>query len=238
MALDTVGQARRVWRRLGVPEQAAQEMAEELSADLAAAAADGRTAEDYVGGDIAALARTWAAERGLIRSRKRVGRVIAATVLGALPGAFMALFFVFAPTSRFAEFAFAPASPLDNWAVRAVSVGPTGSQIWLGMSVPVMLALYLLSALAAYAGSLAAVSAVLRHSADPHRRRTVKAIALAVPLIGIIATPVGVALAAALNFSTVAFRPVCLLVLSLLVLGVALVRIRVVTRTPDTVAAT
>ncbi|WP_030256082.1 hypothetical protein [Streptomyces violens] len=42
------------------------------------------------------------------------------------------------------------------------------------------------------------------------------------------------ALAAALNFQTVAFRPVCLLVLFLFVLGVALVRLRVVVHTPDT----
>lgn len=234
MALDAVTQARRVWRRLGVPEQAAQEMAEELGADLAAALADGRTAEEYVGGDVAALARTWAAERGLIRPRKHVGRVIAAALLGALPGGFTGLFFVFAPGSRLPEFAFAPASPLDNWAVRALSAGPTGSQVLLDMPVPVILLLYVLSAFAAYAGSLAAVSAVLRHSADPHRGRTVKAIAFAVPVIGVVATAAGVALAAKLNFQPVAFRPVCLLVLLLLVLGVTLVRLRVVARSVGT----
>ncbi|MEU7484124.1 hypothetical protein [Streptomyces sp. NPDC042319] len=231
MKRDAVAQARRVWRRLGVPEEAAREMAEELSADLAEAVADGRTAEEYVGGDVAALARTWAAERGLIRPRQHVGRVLAAALLGALPGGFTALFFVFAPSSRLPAFAFARASSGDNWVVRALSASPTSPEPSLHVSAPVILTLYVLSGCIAYAGSLAAVSAVLRRSGDSHRRQTVRAFAVAIPVIGLVATAAGVALAAALNFQMVAFRPVCLLVLLLLALGVALVRLQVVTRT-------
>ena len=60
---------RREWRRLGVPDPIANEMAADLAADLEQAAADGVAAEELLGSgafDPAGFAATWAAERGVI----------------------------------------------------------------------------------------------------------------------------------------------------------------------------
>ncbi|MFI6764128.1 hypothetical protein [Streptomyces sp. NPDC050355] len=48
------------WRRLGGDGDAAAEMAEELAADLTAAARDGRDPGAYIGDDVDALATSWA----------------------------------------------------------------------------------------------------------------------------------------------------------------------------------
>jgi hypothetical protein len=74
-----VEECRREWKRLGVPDLMADEMAADLEADLAEAQADGVSAAEIVGdSDPRHFARTWASERGLVsepppqkRSRKR-----------------------------------------------------------------------------------------------------------------------------------------------------------------------
>jgi hypothetical protein len=189
-------------------------MAEEPAADLAAAAADGRSAAEYVGGDAVGPARTWAAARGLVRPRTTLVPVAAAAVLGALPGGFTGLFWAFAPGSAFPSFllghpAAAGAAPLPAWAV---------------------IALYLASAPAGYAGSLAAVSALLRHRADRCRRSTVRALAAALPVVGVLAAAGGIGLAAVLDFQPAAFRSVCLVVVLVTAAGAAAVRAAVVLR--------
>jgi hypothetical protein len=71
---ELVAACRREWRRLRVPAEEADEMAAELEADLADAAADGLTAADVLGGEAAdplAFARAWATERGLVATRPR-----------------------------------------------------------------------------------------------------------------------------------------------------------------------
>ncbi|GAA5023007.1 hypothetical protein GCM10025734_79770 [Kitasatospora paranensis] len=209
-----LAQARRTWRRLGVPRQAAGEMAEELAADLAAAAADGRSAAEYVGGDAVALARTWAAARGLVRPRMTLLPVAAAAVLGALPGGFTGLFWAFAPGSAFPSFLLG----------HPTAAGALPQPAWAAV------ALYLASAAAGYAGSLAAVSAVLRHRADPCRRPTVRALAAALPGVGALAAAGGIGLAGALDFQLSAFRPVCLVVVLVTAAGAAAVRAAVVLR--------
>ena len=62
-----VEECRREWKRLGVPDSLAEEMAAELEADLAEAEADGVSAAEILGeSDPRRFARTWATERGLV----------------------------------------------------------------------------------------------------------------------------------------------------------------------------
>jgi hypothetical protein len=66
---EFVDACRREWTRLGVPDPAANEMAADLEADLAEAAAEGVAAEEVLGAgafDPQSFAVSWAAERGLI----------------------------------------------------------------------------------------------------------------------------------------------------------------------------
>jgi hypothetical protein len=73
-----VEECRREWKRLGVPELLADEMATDLEADLAEAHADGVSAAEILGeSDPRRFATAWASERGLVseqppkKSRKR-----------------------------------------------------------------------------------------------------------------------------------------------------------------------
>ena len=66
---DFVEQCRQEWKRLGVPEPLAEEMASDLASDLREAEADGVSAEELLGSsafDPRSFAATWAAERGII----------------------------------------------------------------------------------------------------------------------------------------------------------------------------
>jgi len=74
---DFVEQCRREWTRLGVPGSLAEEMAEDLAADLREAEADGISAEELLGSsarDPRAFAASWAAERGIIPASRDEGR--------------------------------------------------------------------------------------------------------------------------------------------------------------------
>jgi len=62
-----VEECRREWKRLGVPDLLADEMATDLEADLAEAEADGVSAAEIVGeSDPRRFAAAWASERGLV----------------------------------------------------------------------------------------------------------------------------------------------------------------------------
>jgi hypothetical protein len=66
---DFVDQCRTEWKRLGVPDPLAEEMAEDLASDLREAEAEGVSAEELLGdsvSDPASFAASWAGERGLI----------------------------------------------------------------------------------------------------------------------------------------------------------------------------
>lgn len=66
---DFLDACRREWRRLGVPDPIAGEMAADLEADLGQAEAEGVSAEEVLGSgafDPRGFAATWAAERGVI----------------------------------------------------------------------------------------------------------------------------------------------------------------------------
>ncbi len=64
-----VEECRREWKRLGVPDPVANEMAADLEVDLADAEADGISAEEVLGTgvfDAPSFARSWAEARGVI----------------------------------------------------------------------------------------------------------------------------------------------------------------------------
>jgi hypothetical protein len=66
---DFIEQCRREWRRLGVSDPLAEEMATELASDLGEAEAEGVSAEEFLGRsalDPPSFAATWAAERGIV----------------------------------------------------------------------------------------------------------------------------------------------------------------------------
>jgi hypothetical protein len=68
---DFVQKCRGEWRRLGVPDPLAEEMATDLAADLREAEAEGVSAEELLGDstfDAPSFAAAWAAERGIIPS--------------------------------------------------------------------------------------------------------------------------------------------------------------------------
>ena len=77
---DFVEQCRQEWKRLGVPDQLAGEMAADLSSDLTEAHAEGVSAEQLLGSsahDPRSFAASWAAERGVIPERpsqRKAGR--------------------------------------------------------------------------------------------------------------------------------------------------------------------
>jgi hypothetical protein len=70
---DFVAACRREWDRLHVAAEVAEEMAAELRADLADAAAEGVSAEELLGAgayDARGFAASWAAERGVVPARR------------------------------------------------------------------------------------------------------------------------------------------------------------------------
>src|SRR5580698_6087140 len=65
---EFVDECRREWRRLGVPDPVANEMAADLTADLEEAQAEGGSAEDVLGNgafDPRRFAAAWATARGV-----------------------------------------------------------------------------------------------------------------------------------------------------------------------------
>ena len=99
-----VDECRREWRRIGVPDPVANEMAADLAADLEEAESEGVSPEEVLGSgafDPRSFAASWAAERGVIRpspARQRVPTrsfvlaAIAALVGIAVSGAAVAIF--------------------------------------------------------------------------------------------------------------------------------------------------
>ncbi len=64
-----VEQCRREWKRLGVPDAIAEEMASDLAADIEEAEAEGALPEEVLGSgasDPKAFAASWATERGVV----------------------------------------------------------------------------------------------------------------------------------------------------------------------------
>jgi hypothetical protein len=90
---EFVEECRREWKRLGVPDPIADEMAADLAADLDEAEAEGASAEDVLGSaalDPRSFAGAWAAERGVARDSRprRFGRLLRRSRIPAAVAAF------------------------------------------------------------------------------------------------------------------------------------------------------
>ena len=90
---EFVDECRREWRRLGVPDPVANEMAADLTADLEEAEAEGGSPEDVLGNsafDPRRFAAAWAVARGVtgppVPDRPRLWRPAVAIALTALLG--------------------------------------------------------------------------------------------------------------------------------------------------------
>jgi hypothetical protein len=90
---EFVEQCRREWRRLGVPDPLADEMAADLASDLEDAEAEGVSIEEYLGSsapDPRSLASSWASERGIVATphgpagSRRPRALVAFTALAAI----------------------------------------------------------------------------------------------------------------------------------------------------------
>ena len=91
---DFVEQCRGEWKRLGVPDPLAEEMAADLASDLAEAEAEGVSAEELLGSSVfdpRSFAASWADERGIIpvppsrgKARSRPLALAAFTALAAI----------------------------------------------------------------------------------------------------------------------------------------------------------
>ena len=92
---EFIEECRREWRRLGVPDPVANEMAADLAADLEEAEAEGGSAEDVLGNsafDPRRFAAAWAVARGVTGpppavDRQRMWRPPVSIALAALLGA-------------------------------------------------------------------------------------------------------------------------------------------------------
>lgn len=178
---DVLRRCRRTWRRLGVSSDAIASMTDELDDDLQSAEADGITAMSMVGGDPDGFARSWAASRGLIRPKWRVGSTTVVASLAMVPGAAMMLVGPLAATSWwFAEMV--GASPDTQGRRSSGSYGTVlEPPIWG------ILALYGLAIVVGYIGALLATSAWLRRWSDPARLRSVRLLAWTLPVGALLA---------------------------------------------------
>jgi hypothetical protein len=117
-----VDEARREWKRLGVPDLAADEMADDLRADIEEAERDGASAADLLGASVndpRGFAAAWASERGLVplgRERRRLGRRwwIAAAVLAVAAVAIIGVLTAHVTKSRKIIITRAGHAPLAN----------------------------------------------------------------------------------------------------------------------------
>jgi len=100
-----VEECRREWKRLGVPDLLAEEMATDLEADLVEAQADGVSASEILGeSDPRRFAASWAEERGLVsepppKKSRKLWIVLAAILALFLLFGGMAAFGLLATTS-------------------------------------------------------------------------------------------------------------------------------------------
>ncbi|MFF8309533.1 hypothetical protein [Streptomyces lydicus] len=185
---DAIHRASETWRRLGVAQGTAEEMAEELAADLTAASSDGRSVTDYLGGDVEALATSWADERGLLPVRRHLKETAVAAAQGAALPALAALAFWWVSWSHLLD----PSSEsmtttLDGhavWEVRKFS-DPGVPLMWVGWAACLLAAFLLVRR---------AVRMTLQYHRATAAEATVPALTKALPVILVAAAGLGVAI--------------------------------------------
>ncbi|WP_328547363.1 hypothetical protein [Streptomyces platensis] len=186
---DAIHEAMETWRRLGVEQAAADEMAEELAADLTAAARDGRSVTDCIGGDIDALATSWAVERGLLPRHPRLKGTAAAAARGAAVPAVAAVILWCAGT---------PGGLLDRNS-ESMTTQLHGPPVWElhhypNPGTPLMWVGWAACLLGAFFWIRCTVAAELRRQHDPAREVTMRAMTKALPLILLAAALLGTAI--------------------------------------------
>ncbi|MGA5560298.1 hypothetical protein ACPCUV_03805 [Streptomyces platensis] len=173
---DAIHTATKTWRRLGIEEATAEEMAEELAADLTAASSDGRSVADYMGGNVEALATSWANERGLVPVRPHLKETAVAAAQGAALPALAALVFWFVNVSHLLD----PSSEymrttLDGqvWEIRHFP-NPGVPVMWVGLPLCVVAAFFLIRR---------AVRGTLQYHHAPAIEATMRTLTKALPVI-------------------------------------------------------
>ncbi|GAO07419.1 hypothetical protein NCG97_19775 [Streptomyces lydicamycinicus] len=186
---DAIHQAMETWRRLGIEQDATDEMAEELAADLTAAAFDGRSVTDYIGGDVDALAASWAVERGLLPTRPNLKETATAAARGAAIPAVAAIILWCAGTpggllDRDSEAMTTQLHGPPVWEVHHYP-NPGTPLMWVGWAVCLVAAFFLIRR---------AVAARLQRRHDPAREETTRALTKALPFILLAAALLGTAI--------------------------------------------
>ena len=141
-----VEECRHEWKRLGVPDLLAEEMATELESDLAEAQADGVSATEILGeSDPRRFAATWASERGLVaepgpapRRRRRWIWILVGLIALVLVAWIVTVIGLFAATSVSVHTSGKPPFPARTVAIPA---GPVVVLDFVGMNTPHALAL-------------------------------------------------------------------------------------------------
>jgi hypothetical protein len=150
---DFPEQCRREWRRLGVPDPLAEEMAADLASDLGEAQAEGVSVEEYLGrsaADPRSFAASWASARGIVpgtsggAARRRPLVLVAFTALAAIALVVSALLLVTGEpkvtlvqsrttpqgTSRSVVHSASAAAPVE-WILLLLAVAALGFAAWL-----------------------------------------------------------------------------------------------------------
>jgi hypothetical protein len=178
----TLATADRAWRAYGVRRADREELAADLRLDLESAAADGVDPARLLGADVPGFARRLADEAGIHREPPEFGLLLGTALVGAALGA--ALGFA----------AMMLAAPV---AIELLDPDPAASGIPVQVAVGVY---YGVPAAIVVAGAVVTVRYRLRDL--PRIRATALAMAVLLPLAGIVVTPVTMAFAWATDFST------------------------------------
>jgi len=175
---DAIHEAMETWRRLGLEPDTTDEMAEELAADLTAAAFDGRSVTDYIGGDIDALATSWAVERGLLPTRPYLKETALAAAKGAALPAVAAVVLWLAGT---------PGGLLDRNSELMLTQpdGPPLVEVhhYPNPGVPLMWVGWAVCLVGAFFLIRRTVATKLRAQHDPAHEETLRAVTKALPLL-------------------------------------------------------
>ncbi|GAA1890833.1 hypothetical protein [Asanoa iriomotensis] len=172
----SVTAAAREWRRLHIRPADVARLSDDLRDDLTAAAAEGIDPADLIGRDTRSFARRLADEARVDRIPYEFDRLLLTSLVGALPG----LAFAYGVLYGYIPIPARP--PADEPNIGAV------------------VAVYAALACLVLLSSLLTVWFRLRHL--PSMGRTVLAMALLLPLAGAVATPITMAFAATVNYST------------------------------------
>jgi len=184
----------RRWRRLGVPRALREPVLADVSADLHAAYAQGRTPEVVLGVPVAQFAEQVAGENGWLVAWPMYGRMLTSAAAGAAV-AIMAGLVVVLPAMTGV---IAVAGTVLSWAgVEVVSSGGYGGGTnWY---LPIVYAIYAAFGVGFVAAVLAAVRRGLRAAVG--LRRTVRAGVLLLPVSAAVSLPLAVAVGRASDYS-------------------------------------